>query len=155
MADNDKIPTERIESLDDKLQVIEENTTSMLERLDNQYNLIQELQNRRYITETWKNGTSWYRIWSDGWIEQGGVFDAGSLIADMTGKPITFYKPFSDTNYVIYGSSIRYDRDGQSNGLSSCDVSFYTFKKESCYIRWYMSGGNEIARYATWVAQGY
>lgn len=31
---------------------------------------------RAYITETWKStdGTSWYRKWSDGWIEQGGPY---------------------------------------------------------------------------------
>ena len=27
-----------------------------------------------YVTETYVNGTSWYRVWSDGWCEQGGTY---------------------------------------------------------------------------------
>lgn len=27
---------------------------------------------KAYIVERWNNGTNWYRLWSDGWIEQGG-----------------------------------------------------------------------------------
>lgn len=30
-----------------------------------------------YITSTYRNGNSWYRIWSDGWLEQGGIASAG------------------------------------------------------------------------------
>lgn len=30
---------------------------------------------RPYIIETWSSGTSWYRIWSDGFKEQGGYYD--------------------------------------------------------------------------------
>ena len=31
-----------------------------------------------HITETWKStdGNSWYRVWSDGWIEQGGTYES-------------------------------------------------------------------------------
>lgn len=25
-----------------------------------------------YVTQTWRSGNNWYRVWSDGWIEQGG-----------------------------------------------------------------------------------
>lgn len=38
---------------------------------------------RAYITETWKstNGTSWYRKWSDGWIEQGGPYTSSDDVS--------------------------------------------------------------------------
>ena len=36
---------------------------------------------------------SWYRVWSDGWCEQGGEF--------VNASTITFLKPFIDTNYSI------------------------------------------------------
>lgn len=49
-----------------------------------------------YITETWKSGAQWYRKWSDGLIEQGGVH------YDYEHR-ITFNTPFSDTNYAISG----------------------------------------------------
>lgn len=50
-----------------------------------------------YLKTTYVNGTSWYRIWSDGYCEQGGYsdIDANNL------RTITFLKPYKDTNYVV------------------------------------------------------
>lgn len=45
-----------------------------------------------YVTKTWRSGTEWYRVWSDGWIEQGG---------HGTGSACTFSKPFSNENYTF------------------------------------------------------
>ena len=49
---------------------------------------------KAYITETYVNGTSWYRIWSDGWIEQG----------LRTSNSATFLKPFKNANYCLVRS---------------------------------------------------
>lgn len=51
----------------------------------------------RTVVETYKNGTNWYRVWSDGWIEQGGYLS--SVPSNLTGSVVTFLKPFSDANY--------------------------------------------------------
>lgn len=49
-----------------------------------------------HIVETWSSDTSWYRKWSDGWIEQGGT------ILGASGKnTVTFPVGFRDTNYYI------------------------------------------------------
>lgn len=50
-----------------------------------------------HITETWKStaGTSWYRVWSDGWIEQGGTYTSG----DNNALPITLIKKMTTTYY--------------------------------------------------------
>lgn len=45
-----------------------------------------------YVTKTWSSGTEWYRIWSDGFIEQGG---------HGTGSACTFSKPFSNKDYTF------------------------------------------------------
>lgn len=47
-----------------------------------------------HIIGTWKStdGNSWYRVWSDGWVEQGG---------HGTGSKCTFNKPFSNTEYTF------------------------------------------------------
>lgn len=45
-----------------------------------------------YVYETWRRGTEWYRVWSDGWIEQGGHGTSGVC---------TFNKPFSNTDYTF------------------------------------------------------
>ena len=49
-----------------------------------------------YITQTWVSGTSWYRVWSDGYIEQGGLQNTLTI-----SLPVTFPKPFTTANYTI------------------------------------------------------
>lgn len=49
-----------------------------------------------YITETWSDGSNWYRKWSDGLIEQGGTHYDYS-------HNVTFNTPFSGTDYAIGG----------------------------------------------------
>lgn len=49
---------------------------------------------------TYVNGTDWYRVWPDGWIEQGGLASKGG------GITITFLKAFSNTNYTVVATSI-------------------------------------------------
>ena len=53
------------------------------------------LNNKAYVTETWHSGTSWYRVWSDGWIEQGGTYTSG----DNNGLLITLSKKMTTTYY--------------------------------------------------------
>ena len=51
-----------------------------------------------YITETYVNGTSWYRVYSDGWCEQGGVVKSNSDSA----YTVTLLKPYINTNYEVF-----------------------------------------------------
>ena len=46
------------------------------------------------------NGKTWYRVWPDGWIEQGGEVGASGQIT------VTFPKAFSNTNYTVVATSI-------------------------------------------------
>lgn len=39
-----------------------------------------DLQRVECVVETYRNGNSWYRVWSDGWIEQGGYLAAAGTI---------------------------------------------------------------------------
>lgn len=50
-----------------------------------------------HIVETWHSGTSWYRIYSDGWCEQGGH---GYYTSDAF-YTISYLKPYKDTSYNI------------------------------------------------------
>lgn len=56
-----------------------------------------QLESRRYVKEAGKSsdGTSWYRVWSDGWIEQGGTYTS----SDNSKYPITLSKKMTTTNY--------------------------------------------------------
>ena len=55
-----------------------------------------------YITKTWHNGTSWYRKYSDGYIEQGGT----TAYSGVGIKKITLLVAFSSNNYIVNVSSI-------------------------------------------------
>lgn len=84
-------------------------TASTLNTVINAVNAIQTATPNAYITERWSSGTSWYRRWSDGWIEQGGMVAYTSNIssgknADMT---LTFNTPFNDTKYTLVATSNR------------------------------------------------
>lgn len=59
---------------------------------------IADLAECSVVVETWHSGTDWYRIWSDGWCEQGGQAVPDGTNHDVT---ITFLKPFIDTNYFF------------------------------------------------------
>lgn len=50
-----------------------------------------------HIVETYVNGTSWYRVYSDGWCEQGGF--KNNIPSSLTGSSVVFLKKFSNTNY--------------------------------------------------------
>lgn len=50
-----------------------------------------------YVVETYHNGRSWYRIWSDGWMEQGGYY----ITEASGGGTVTLIKPYSSTDYAI------------------------------------------------------
>ena len=48
------------------------------------------------VIQNYVNGTSWYRVWSDGWIEQGGVVTING--ADQNGT-VTLLKAHANANY--------------------------------------------------------
>ena len=52
-----------------------------------------EVNSRPYITETYQNGASGYRVWSDGFCEQWGYCGSNG--------DYTFLKTFKDTNYTV------------------------------------------------------
>ena len=78
------------------VQVSNNAITSIVHRNfnDNGHNV--NRQNQRVVETTYKSGTSWYRVWSDGWIEQGGYIT--NVQVSVTES---FLKNFSNTNYTI------------------------------------------------------
>lgn len=96
-----------------------------------------------FVKETWKSGTQWYRIWSDGWIEQGGY-----LSWNGAWTTLTFNRPFTTTNYYINGGGYRSDSspyqcmiDFKDWGTSSCSVwSSDDTTSNPCVMKWYACG---------------
>lgn len=73
-----------------------------------------------YITETYQNGNSWYRIWSDGWIEQGNTYWKNSSCEGL--NTINFIKPFSNTNYTFSTNCL--SNENGSLGYSGISESY-------------------------------
>jgi hypothetical protein len=48
------------------------------------------------VVQNYVSGTSWYRVWSDGWIEQG-----GKTSATEGAVTVTLLKEFTNTNYSV------------------------------------------------------
>ena len=108
-----------------------------------------------YVNETWHKGSNWYRKYSDGFIEQGGITAYSS-----TGfTKITFPTAFSSTQYILSVNSIT-DLEGVNTGgllLTGSSVSYAGAVDSSRGTTWF-----ETLRYKEqeplnhmWYACGY
>lgn len=77
------------------------NTNHFLE-FRNNGSLLLDNKEMVYVHETWKNGSNWYRKYSDGFIEQGGITAYSGTGLKKVSLPIAF----SSKNYVINASSL-------------------------------------------------
>ena len=55
------------------------------------------------VIQNYISGTSWYRVWSDGWIEQGGQI--GAVGTDKT-VTVSLLKAFTTTNYFVSNTNL-------------------------------------------------
>ncbi len=101
---------------------------------------------RGYVVESYHNGTEWYRIYSDGWCEQGGQFTK-----TLNPTYVNLLKPYMNSIYVLstsftINSSSRYEktpyvtkeqsRFGVSMGSYNAQVS----NTDKTIIDWQASG---------------
>ena len=94
------------------------------------------------IVASGKNTSSWYRVFSDGWIEQGGIFAGGS--ANNT-KTVTFPRAFTTANCIM--TTIVTTRGGASHDgeifvRSKTLTSFVAGSRlnDASYYMWYACG---------------
>lgn len=80
------------------------------------------------VTESYSDGQSWYRVYSDGWCEQGGY---GSATPQLT---ITFLKPFKDTNYGFVNTTRTGSGDSTTRTIEPIinNITTTTIKVQSC-----------------------
>lgn len=87
----------------------------------------------RTVVETYINGTNWYRIWSDGWIQQGGVAAGNGTV--------NLLKQMSNTNYIVLitgtASGIQYANDINSKTISSFVIYSYNSRESSWLVEGY------------------
>ena len=97
-----------------------------------------------HIVETWTSGTSWYRVYSDGWIEQGGQCSA----ADDATVTITFHKPFTNTSYCVLSGIV----DAQLGGSNFRYISFSNFTTTTMKVAGQSNSGGSCRGF--WYACG-
>lgn len=97
-----------------------------------------------YVVETYHSDKSWYRVWSDGFVEQGGFSDSPFGRA----ATVTLIKPLTTTNYTILlggvggsESAVRVLPDNQTT------TSFQTYR--------YYTGNGRGSGSLYWEALGY
>ena len=93
----------------------------------------------RTVVDTYVNGTSWYRVWSDGWIEQGGSSSIGK-----GATTITFLKSFSNASYTFTCTPISSDGAYTTVTIKSLTAqNIVVYLAQSNYIKsssWYACG---------------
>lgn len=91
------------------------------------------------VIETYVNGTSWYRIWSDGWCEQGGYY-----VPTATLGTITLLKAYKNIDYSITTGGSRNANDNMYTptvGVTKTASDFSIYCGSTVYrIYWQASG---------------
>ena len=112
----------------------------------------EQLANLTNVVETYKNGTSWYRVYSDGWCEQGGFMGG---IATNSWIFVTLLKPYINTDYTVIGSGV------DPSISTTYPDQFFSYRSPLQTTGFYggiriLSGGATYAdRGFSWIACGY
>lgn len=111
---------------------------------------IQDMLNRiitmekHCIIDSWSDGTEWYRVYADGWCEQGGY---------STSSNITFFKEFGDTNYTSLATWLT---PVTGSGQSLC-IQNKTNSSMSVQLKW--AADSSVTTFTNgsynWEAKGY
>ena len=107
-----------------------------------------------HIIETYSSGTSWYRVYSDGWCEQGGVTGTESTTRGQT-IGITFVKQFTDTNYTIVAIDGNTSKSNYSGSVGITTVLNGTKSTSGVSIASYGFQSADTHGVINWVAFGY
>ena len=96
------------------------------------------------VVKTYHNGTDWYRIYSDGWCEQGGRL----TINANTTKTVDLLVPYADTNYYsnanggvhLSGNMSDWAWINGGNPYSTTQIKIQNFYDYSSEVQWEAKG---------------
>ena len=95
---------------------------------------------RGYLVQSYVNGRSWYRVYSDGWCEQG-----GQITVTVAATNITLLKSYKDNNYNAVGCQA----NTNTAGYHTINVAAYSATQ--IQIRQNSVGSPLV----NWIAMGY
>lgn len=101
------------------------------------------------LVESYQNGADWYRVYSDGWCEQGGW----GVGLGQTGQAVNLLKPYPDSPLVyfsVFAEIIDYTSGSQK--VVSCRIQNTTGNKFYVYTSTTNGWGNYNFN---WQARGY
>ena len=145
------------QSYNDKMAAITDNYDDSMEGITSNYNTSMTnitanyRESMRVITNTqcvlidsYVNGTSWYRVYSDGWCEQGGV-PLTANTSSWASKTTSLLLPYKNTNYIFKINGNWSD--------ASCSSAVITAKTTTNIT--YTIAVNTAAQRGWWEANGY
>ena len=99
-----------------------------------------DINGNDYVVETGRKGTSWYRKWKSGWLEQGGIIPA---LSDQV-YTVTYMLPFKDLTYYAH-NTMEWPNSGTADWRYMCCYnrtvqSFQTFTQSITQKTWYACG---------------
>ena len=94
------------------------------------------------IVENYKNGSSWYRVYSDGWCEQGGYAPTGTT-------QTSFLKTFASNDYFLAISRTQNDLDWSVEYIKDRTISGFGYRHV------WADGNNLTTVGSYWYACGY
>ena len=102
-----------------------------------------------HVIETWQSEDklNWYRKYSDGWVEQGGIGTGGGYVSSAR---CVYPVEFADTNYSVVAVPCT---TGQGNVSKS--IYFSTFNTTGAIVTTSFNGANGTADRYCWVAYGF
>ena len=87
-VNDSELPFSIDDALNDNWDILDETAADLNNKVDKS-----DLQEVQCVVETYQNGSSWYRVYSDGFCIQGGACTSGTAIQ--------YLKTFADTNYSL------------------------------------------------------
>lgn len=97
-----------------------------------------------YIIETSNTDNNWYRIWSDGWVEQGGILVTTSASSNTISLPIEMASDLFNIDFHIVkgGSSNNTTNNAriESRKTTSTSITLYIQPSDETYTSWTVMG---------------
>jgi len=108
-------------------------------------------KNTPHVVETYVKDASWYRVWSDGWKEQGGIVNNGSATWSWV-RTVNLLKSFSNINYTIVVTAFL---EGGSGAISNLGAFNTKMKDQFQMVHNSKYAGDAYCQYIDWYACGY
>lgn len=99
------------------------------------------------------NNYTWYRKYADGWVEQGGIVDYGSLVGGSArSSNVTFPVVMKDTHYQVLAGYK--DADSGSDYALNCGYNPNQFSTAGFRLTTWTTDSGMAYRYVFWQASG-